>query len=456
MGVFQGKKVIVIGLAKSGIAAAEKLKEEGAEVLAVDCAETDGLKKTVAELERKEIKTRLGHHRFQDLEGKQLVVVSPGVSKSSPILVEAHRRRLPVWSEVELASSFTDCPIIGVTGTNGKTTVTTLIGELLKAAGKPVIVSGNIGYPMTTGLKEAGEGSFFVVELSSFQLEHIHSFCPWVAVLLNITEDHLDWHLDFDDYVRAKTRLFENQSKADHAILNFDDRVVRSLAPQVKANLISFSKSERQKGGLYLEDGWIKSEVDGKHAVIDVSELKIKGEHNIDNAMAAIAAAQVADVPLEIIRRVLVDFKGLKHRLEFVAEINGASYYNDSKATNPDATARALTAFRQPIILLAGGRNKGNSFIKLAKAVEGKTKTVILFGEAADEIKAVLNGSKVEIVLVSTLLEAVKEASTAARSGDVVLLSPACASFDQFQNYQERGKVFVQAVERSREAKVES
>lgn len=453
---FKGRKVIVIGLARSGIAAAEKLKESGAEVLAVDSNDNEELQKTAAELALKKIATRLGPHRLSDLDGRDLVIVSPGVPKSSPVLIEAYRRNLAVWSEIELASQFIVNPVIGVSGTNGKTTVTTLIGELLRAGNKEVVVSGNIGYPLTASLKDGMPEIIYVVELSSFQLENIESFHPWAAVLLNITEDHLDWHPDFADYIRAKTRLFDNQTEDDYAILNLDDQVVRSLVDKVKAHLVPTSKFSRQDGGLYLENGWIVSEFKGKENIVQIADLKIKGEHNIDNVMASIAAAQIAGVPVETIRKVLAGFRGLKHRIQFVAEINGVSFYNDSKATNPDATTKALTAFIQPIILLAGGRNKKNNFTGLAREIEKKVKAVVLFGEAAEEIRSALSDEKVEIIQVATLPEAVEEAAKAASTGDVVLLSPACASFDQFRDYEERGNVFITSVERLKGVKLES
>jgi UDP-N-acetylmuramoylalanine--D-glutamate ligase len=318
------------------------------------------------------------------------------------------------------------------------------------------VVSGNIGYPLTASLPDGRSETIFVVELSSFQLEHIESFRPWVAVMLNITEDHLDWHSDFADYARAKARLFENQTENDFAILNLDDQVVKSLAGKVKARLIPTSKSSRQAGGLYLDDGWIISEFNGKVNIIQIADLKIKGEHNLDNVMASTAAAQVAGVPAGTIRKVLTGFRGLNHRIQFVAEIDGVSYYNDSKATNPDATVKALTAFIQPVVLLVGGRNKNNSFVGLAKEIEEKVKTVVLFGEAADEIRSALSDRKVEMIQVVDLPEAVEEAAKIALPGEVVLLSPACASFDQFQNYEERGDAFIALVERLKGVRLES
>lgn len=451
MNDFKEKKTIVIGLAKSGVAAAEKLKEAGAEVFVVDCADDNELRLTAQKLEAKGIRTRLGLHRLSDLNHRELVIASPGVPKSNPMLIEAHRQKIPIWSEIELAFRFTRNPIIGVTGTNGKTTVTTLIGKLLKASGKSVVVSGNIGHPMTASLKELKRESIMVVELSSFQLEHIEKFRPWVAVLLNITEDHLDWHSDFADYIQAKRRVFENQTKEDFAVLNIDDEIVRSLASRVKAQIIPCSKSERCPGGVYLENGWIISELDAKKPIFKVADLKIKGEHNLDNVMSSIAAAQIAGVRMEIVRQVLAEFKGLKHRIEFVRKIKGVSYYNDSKATNPDATVKALTAFDQPLILLAGGRNKKNSFSALAKAIEKKAKAVVLFGEAAGAIKAALSPDKVKIFEETTLPEAVERAAVIAVPGDAILLSPACASFDQFQDYEQRGRVFADSVEKQAE-----
>lgn len=448
---FSGKSVLVIGMARSGVAAAEKLDGLGASVLAIDS--NTALKRTARELEKKGIKTHLGEHRFSDLDGIELLVVSPGVMNTSPILMEAGRRHIPIWSEVELAYRLTAAPIIGVTGTNGKTTTTALLGRIFAEAGRSAVTTGNIGFPLVKAIDQARSDTVLIAELSSFQLKNIADFRPRVGVLLNITEDHLDWHPDFDDYIEAKGRLFLNQAEDDWAVVNYDDEIVRGLLVGVKSRQVPFSKLVRVENGVYVEGGEIVAGLVGGKSVCRVDELKIKGEHNLDNAMAAAGAALALGLPIESIGEALRRFEGLKHRLEYVATLDGVDYYNDSKATNPDATVKALTAFKNPIILLLGGRNKGNSFLPLARVVKGGVhppnggvKVVIVFGEVAEEIRRALVDCGVRVLSAATLSEAVKLARDCSIFGDVVLLSPACASFDMFSNYEERGEAFKGAV----------
>lgn len=441
---FSGKSVLVIGMARSGVAAAEKLNELGASVLAIDS--NTALEETSRELEKKGIKTHLGEHCFSDLDGIELLVVSPGVINTSSMLMEARRRHIPIWSEVELAYRLTTAPIIGVTGTNGKTTTTALLGRIFAEAGCPAVTTGNIGFPLVKAIDQAGTDTVLIAELSSFQLKNVVDFRPRVGILLNITEDHLDWHPDFDDYIQAKGRLFLNQTKDDWAVVNYDDEIVRGLLVGIKSRLVPFSKRVRVENGVYVKGEEIVAGLAGGKGICRVDELKIKGEHNLDNAMAAVGAALALGLPIEAIGEALRRFEGLEHRLEYVATLDGVDYYNDSKATNPDATVKALTAFKSPIILLLGGRNKGNSFLPLSRAVKSGVKMVIVFGEAAEEIQRALVDRGVRVLSATTLSEAVKLARDCATFGDVVLLSPACASFDMFSNYEERGETFKGAV----------
>lgn len=442
---FKGKKVLIIGMAKSGIAAAEKMQELGADIILVDRTDSPNLRKQAANLEKKGINTRLGAHSVSDLDEKDLLIVSPGVPSSNNLIVEAKKKKIPVWSEIELAYQLIKAPIVGITGTNGKTTTTMLVGEIFDCAGRKNIVAGNIGPPLVS-FSDADADSTLIVELSSFQLDNIVDFHPRISALLNITEDHLDWHPDFADYIRAKSRLFLNQTEEDFAILNFDDPLVKQLAGSIKARSVPFSKQSRKEKGIYVDNGKIIADIDKKQEICSLDELNIMGEHNLENTMAAVAVAVVSGIPTDKIREAIRKFKGVAHRIEFVASVNGVEYYNDSKATNPDAAVRALRSFDVPVVLMAGGRNKGNSFRNLAAEIEKRTKAVVVFGEAADEIYSYIKDIGLAVTKARTVEEGVKKAHSLACSGDVVLFSPACASFDQFSSYSERGHTFKNAV----------
>lgn len=427
------------------MAASKRLKREKAIVTVVDSTRNPVLEEKASQLEKLGIKTRLGEHLNTDLDAKDLIVLSPGVAEGS-FLTEARQRKIPIFSEMELAYRLTDIPIIGVTGTNGKTTTATLLGEVFKEANKQVVVAGNIGYPLIESLDNSKDCSFLVVELSSFQLTNIVDFRPFISVLLNITQDHLDWHACFDEYVEAKGNIFRNQEESDFAVLNADDQIVFEFASKIRPKVIPFSKRRILEEGVFLEHGRIITSIGKREEVCRVEELKIKGEHNLDNAMATVAAACLAGVPLSSAREALLKFKGLAHRLEFVKEIDDVSYYNDSKATNPDATIKALTAFNEPIVLLLGGRNKGNSFTSLVASIKRKVEAVVIFGEAKDELRPLLNGDKTRLSEASSIEEATHLAQKLAPKGGVVLFSPACASFDMFSNFEERGETFKKAI----------
>lgn len=442
---FAKKNVLIMGMGRSGIAASEKLKEIGADVTLVDRCKSTELEKQALGLRQKGIKSKLGPHSGSDLNQKDLVIVSPGIPSSNDLIVEAKKRGIPVWSEIELAYRLTRSPIIGITGTNGKTTTTLLVGAIFKEAGRRGVIAGNIGFPLVNAIEQQ-PNSTLVTEVSSFQLENIVDFRPYIGVLLNITEDHLDWHPDFADYVRAKSRLFMNQTEKDFAIINYDDPVVLELTGSIKANVIPFSKYCRLDRGVFVDKHSITAVFDRRQEICTLQSLRIRGEHNLDNAMAATAVGVLAGIPARDIRKALTDFRGIEHRIEFVAAIQGVQYFNDSKATNPDAAVKALGSFDSPIVLLAGGRNKGNSFLGFAIEIKRKAKAVVLFGEAATEMYPLVKGFDLNVVTAGTVPEAVKKAKALSQAGDVVLFSPACASFDQFSNYEERGHVFKEAV----------
>ncbi len=441
----KGKRVLILGMARSGVAAAKKLKSLGAEVLIADGANSPSLHATATDLQKQGVSVHLGSQPSYLLKNKELIIISPGVPSNISLVKKAEKAEIPIWSEVELAYRLAgpNAFIVGITGTNGKTTTATLIGEMYKKF-YPTMVAGNIGQPLVESLDDASSGTKFVVELSSFQLENIIKFCPRISILLNITDDHLDRYSSIEDYAKAKKRIFLNQKEDDYAILSYDDPLTWSVAPSIKGKIFPFSKFKEFNTGIFIKSGKIFFNGNGaKNEVCSVDELKIKGEHNLDNVMAAAAAALIGGVPLALVREVLLDFKGLKHRVEHVATIGGVEFYNDSKATNPDAVIKALTAFgNKPIILLAGGRNKRNTFQGVAKASKDRVKTVIVFGEAANEIKNAFLALKIPTKESSSLVDAVHMAAKTSESGDVVLLSPACASFDMFADYRERGEVF--------------
>ena len=383
------------------------------------------------------------------LEGVDLVVTSPGVAHTSRLLVEADRRRVPVIGELELASRFVTVPIVAVTGTNGKSTVTTLIGEIFKAAGRRVFVGGNLGTPLV----EAVEGKFdmAVAEVSSYQLERTERFKPHVGIHLNLAEDHLDRYKDLEEYGAAKARLFLKQDRHDWAILNRDDPRVWRLRDKLSAQVMSFGLGPPESAPAIGYDGSDlvfdigTSDIPDRRGRISLQHWRLSGRHNIANAMAAAAAALVTEVEPRVIEAALADFAGLSHRMEFVAERGGVTYIDDSKGTNVASVIEALAAVRAPVVLIAGGVDKGGDYAPLREPLREKVRLLILIGAARDTMRAALKGAT-EIELVQTLEMAVRRAAVTACRGDTVLLSPACSSFDQFKNYAERGRIFQELV----------
>jgi UDP-N-acetylmuramoylalanine--D-glutamate ligase len=440
---FKGKRVTVVGLARSGVAAARALDSLGAVVTVTDKKPKEQLSSQIRAIGSSRIIIEAGGHPEHVFSETDLIVLSPGVPKI-PQILEARQRGIKVMSELELAWLLSDAPFIGITGTNGKSTVTTLAGLMLEHAKKKVIVAGNIGLALTEDISLLKKQDWIVAELSSFQLEDIDTFRPRVAAILNVTQDHLDRYHNVAEYGEAKARIFMNQRKEDFLILNFDDPLVKSYAKRAAATVIPFSRLLRFNPGACILDGYL---VMNNKRIIRVDDIKIKGVHNLENAMASAALAICAGVDMTSVAEVLRAFPGLEHRLEFVREKDGVSYIDDSKGTNVGAVVKSVEGFTQPVILIAGGLDKGSDFTPLYDLFRKKVKLLILIGKAADKMESAL-GTATETVFAKTLQEAVIFASTRASRGDVVLLSPACASFDMFKDFEDRGRQFKEAVRR--------
>jgi len=444
-----GKTILVIGAAKSGIATALFLAEHRCQVYLNEVKsreEMDG--QVLAELEAAGVQVICGRHADPEEIKPHLVVQRPGGPLAIPTIQRALELNIPVWSEMELASRFTAAPLVVITGTNGKTTTTALVGQIMQDAGKNTFVGGNIGVPFIRKAEALGADDVAVLEASSFQLEATVSFKPKVALILNITPDHLDRHGSMAGYIEAKAKIFANQDAQDFLILNWDDEETRKLAAQAQAQVIFFSRKHKLDRGFYVQDGFLTARMGSEPVpVIAVQDIRIKGGHNLENALAAVAAGWVMGVPAASIAESLRTFPGVEHRLEPVATIKGVQYINDSKGTNPDASIKALEAYDNPIVLIAGGKSKGSDFLPFAKLIKEKVKALVLVGQAVPEIEAAVRQvGYTNYRVVQTFREAVWEASKLAVEGDIVLLSPACASFDLFKNYEERGRVFKELV----------
>jgi UDP-N-acetylmuramoylalanine--D-glutamate ligase len=438
---FQGKRVTVVGMARSGVAAARALHALGARVTVTDKKRIDELTVQVRSLGADDITVEAGGHPDRIFTEAELIVLSPGVPKI-PQVLSARRHGVKVIGELELAWLLSDSNYVGITGTNGKSTVTTLTGLMLKRAKKKVLVAGNIGNALTEEPHLLRGQDWIVAELSSFQLEDIELFRPSVAVVLNVTQDHLDRYHDMTEYAGAKANIFMNQRKTDYLVLNFDDPLVKQMAKQTSATVVPFSRLQRFNPGACVLDGYVQ--FNGRR-IIHADEIKIKGVHNLENALAAAALSLCAGADHASVAAVLREFSGLEHRLEFVREKDGVTYINDSKGTNIGAVIKSVEGFTRPVILIAGGYDKGSDFSPLYDLLRQKVRLLILIGKAAEKMaKAV--GSATETVFTETLQDAVRLASRRASSGDVVLLSPACASFDMFKDFEDRGRQFKKAV----------
>jgi UDP-N-acetylmuramoylalanine--D-glutamate ligase len=442
------KKILVVGLARTGIATARFLRRRGAAVRATDMAAEAALGPGVAELRALDIDLALGGHRIEDFTAADLIVLSPGVPHTLAPLQAARGRGVPVIGEVELAARFIREPIVAVSGTNGKTTVTELLGRMLDASGRRVFVGGNIGRPLI-GYVDGGQTADVVVaEISSFQLDTIATFRPAVGVLLNITDDHLDRYTGFAAYARSKMRLFENQTAQDAAVLNGADPVIRAQAAAIRSRRLFYNTTEAAENCAAVVGTALALRRPGHEVVrLDLAPFRLRGPHNVENACAAALAALAAGASPLGIQQALSAFAPLPHRIESVAVVNGVEYVNDSKATNVDAVLRALGCFTTPVVLIMGGLDKGGNFGLLETAVRRRAKALVLVGSASDTIRAALGGL-VPTVQAPDMAAAVGAAAGRAVSGDVVLLSPGCASFDMYPNYQARGEDFRQAVQR--------
>jgi UDP-N-acetylmuramoylalanine--D-glutamate ligase len=439
------KRVLVVGLGKSGVASALFLKVHGARVTVSDTKSGDELRNEIPVLLDHGITVETGGHGERTFRGQDLIVVSPGVPVDAPLLVQARSLGEAVIGEIELASQFLPGPIVAITGSNGKTTTTTLTGEILAAAGMSALVGGNIGTPAISLAEQAKPETVIVLEVSSFQLETIQTFRPKIAVVLNVTPDHLDRHRTLEVYVDAKARIFENQRGEDFAVLNADDPVCVTMAARTRVQVFWFSRQKEVEQGAWVRDGNILFRNGSQQReVMLVSEIPLKGAHNLENVLAAVCAGALMGCAPEKIRQTVVDFKAVEHRLEFAATIRGVDYYNDSKATNVDATLKALESFPSNIHLILGGKDKGSDYAVLNDLLRQRVKRVYTIGAAAAKIESQIKG--VEVVHAETLENALRKANAAAQPGDVVLLAPACASFDQFKSYEHRGKMFKEIV----------
>jgi UDP-N-acetylmuramoylalanine--D-glutamate ligase len=444
------KRVLVVGLGKSGVASAFFLKAHGAKVTVSDTKSGDDLRNEIPALLDQGITVETGGHGERTFRGQDLIVVSPGVPIDAPPLQQARNLGETVIGEIELAAHFLPGPIVAITGSNGKTTTTTLTGEIMTASGIPTLVGGNIGTPAISLAERATRETAVVLEVSSFQLETIQSLRPKVAVVLNVTPDHLDRHKTFEAYTDAKARIFENQRSDDLAVLNGDDPTCVAMAARTRAQVFWFSRQKEVKQGAWVRDRNILFR-NGAHQqeIMPVSEIPLKGAHNLENVLAAVCAGALMGCAPEHIRQAVRSFKAVEHRLEFVATIRGVDYYNDSKATNVDATIKALESFPANIHLILGGKDKGSDYSVLNDLLRERVKRVYTIGAAAEKIESQIISSKsggVEVVHAETLENALRKANAVAEAGDVVLLAPACASFDQFKNYEQRGQMFKEIV----------
>jgi UDP-N-acetylmuramoylalanine--D-glutamate ligase len=443
----KNKRVLVVGLGKSGLAAAHFLKERGARVTVSD-ARPATLIAELSELLDQGFMVEAGSHGLLTFRRQDLIVVSPGVPMSTPVLSQVRAMGAHIIGELELGVEFLQGEVIGVTGSNGKTTTTALLGEILKAAGRPTLVGGNIGLPVTALVAESTPETWSVIEVSSFQLETVETFRPKIAVVLNITPDHLDRHGSFEIYAAAKARITEFQTGEDFLVLNGEDKATQMVAAKTKARIYWFSGRRQIKQGAFVHGEsifFMPREGAKPEPVMPVAEITLAGAHNVENVLAAVCAARLAGVEGETIRKAVGAFKAVEHRLEFVRDVDGVRYYNDSKATNVDATMKAVASFDGGIHLILGGKDKDSDYTTLAPLLRERVKTVITIGSAAEKIERELDGV-VKIESAETLARAIEFAHATAVTGDTVLLAPACSSFDQFENYEQRGRVFKELV----------
>jgi UDP-N-acetylmuramoylalanine--D-glutamate ligase len=441
------KKVLVVGMARTGIATAKFLKARGSLVTTTEAKPEEEMREAVQELKGMDLSTEWGGHRIETFLQQDLIVVSPGVDLNMDPVQKAIRHGVRVVSEIELAYHFIHVPILAITGTNGKTTTTLLLGEMLKEDGRKVGVGGNVGEPLILFAEGGDRWEVLVAEISSFQLEAIEDFRPRISVLLNVTEDHLDRYPSYSDYIEAKARIFANQNSGDLVILNRDDPIVMQFGERVKAKKVMFSMREKLEEGAFADGQTISLRLGGNREEYSLAKTPLKGIHNVENMMAALTTARLFGCSKKAVQDVLCRFKGLEHRLEFVREVGGVRFYNDSKGTNVGSVVKSLQSFSEPVILIAGGKDKNGDLSPLKELVEKRVKHLILLGEAKERMNHELGGLT-DTVMAKTMEEAVSLARQKAKGGEVVLLSPACSSFDMFKDYKERGRVFKEAVVR--------
>ena len=444
----KGKRVLVVGLGKSGLAAALFLRRKGAQVTVSDVRSAESLAKEIPALLEEGIMVEAGGHGLLTFRRQDLIVVSPGVPLDTPELAQVRGFGLPVIGELELAGRFLKGRILAITGSNGKTTTTALAGEILQEAGLSTLVAGNIGVPVVSLIDESTDSTWSVLEVSSFQLESTEQFHPSIAVILNITPDHLDRHGTFENYALAKERIFSAQDANDSLVLNAENARAAEAATRSHARVYWFSIEDKVEQGAWVEAGHVvyrstpKAEIE---SIMPLGNIPLKGAHNVENVLAAVCACRLAGAPPDAIRRAIEKFQAVEHRLEYVATVNGVEYYNDSKATNVDATAKAVAAFSGGVHLILGGKDKGSDYALLSQLLRERVRAVYTIGSAAAKIESHLRGV-VSIRSCETLANAVNAAAGAARPGEIVLLAPACSSFDQFENYEHRGRVFKELV----------
>ncbi|WP_124727711.1 UDP-N-acetylmuramoyl-L-alanine--D-glutamate ligase [Staphylospora marina] len=441
------RSVVVLGMARSGAAAARLLHRLGARVVVNDRKTRDECPEAT-ELEKLGIPVVLGGHPDGLVsEEVDLLVKNPGIPYHAKPVQEALRLGIPVITEVEIAGWLASSPMIGITGSNGKTTTTTLVGEMLRRGGLKPVVAGNIGRALTEAVTDAGPDEWLVVELSSFQLKGTDSFRPRIAALLNVFPAHLDYHGSMDDYVRSKARIFANQSEEDIAVLNAGSEICRKIAESVRSRIVWFGRTDERDCGAFERDGriiWRDST--GEREIMPVSDVLLRGPFNLENALAAVAIALSAGCPEDAIREALRTFRGVEHRLEFVTERSGIKFYNDSKATNPQAAIRALTSFEEPVVWIAGGLDRGIDFREMVPVIKERVRVMVVYGQTREMLAERGKDAGIPVHVTEDVREAARIAGTLARPGDVVLLSPACASWDQHASFEERGSIFKETV----------
>jgi UDP-N-acetylmuramoylalanine--D-glutamate ligase len=444
----KNKRVLVVGLGKSGLSAAMFLRAQGARVTVSDTRSAVALAHEIPALLEAGIMVESGGHGLLTFRRQDLIVVSPGVPMDTPEVQQTKSFGMPVIGEVELASRFLQGQIVAITGSNGKTTTTSLLGKIFSDAGLPTLVGGNIGLPVIDLVEKSTPETTSVLEVSSFQLETIEDFHPHIAVVLNITPDHLDRHGSFENYAAAKTRITERQGAEDFLVLNAEDKPTQMVAAKTKAQIFWFSGRRPIKQGAFVHGEsivFVAREGAKAEPVMPVGEIHLKGLHNVENVLAAVCAARLGGVSAEVIRRSVSGFRAVEHRLELVKSVHGVEFYNDSKATNVDAAMKAVASFGGGIHLILGGKDKDSDYGAMRELLKERVKAVYTIGTAAEKIERQLHGV-VKMVQAGTMQTAVQEAAKAAVAGDVVLLSPACSSFDQFENYEHRGRVFREIV----------